>query len=199
MKNETEGSNLQISKNDPLFANRNSQFKGFIKPRYLAFNIANHKHKLISERERALRYRYEQGEISKETFEESIETIPNFHAHGLRKFFITTLAQNRVDARISALMEGHRHPLVTDSNYFSSDFLDESVKEEYLRCIPDLSFENVEVRFLTSEERRSLEEKLAELSEKNRSIEENIGQYVDKAIEDRLDDVFGDWLVKKGY
>ena len=198
-RNETEGSDLKIGKNDPLFANRNSQFKGFIKPRYLAFNIANHKHKLISERERALKYRYEQGEISKETYEESMETIPNFHAHGLRKFFITTLAKNRVDARISALMEGHRPPLMTDSNYVNSDFLDESVKEEYLRCIPDLSFEKVEVRFLTSEERRSLEEKIADLTEKNRDIEENIGQYVDKAIEDRLDDVFGDWLVKKGY
>jgi len=42
-----------------------------------------------------------------------------------------------------------------------------------LRCILDLSFENVEVRFLTLDERKSLEE--------------------------RLEDVFADWLVKRGY
>ena len=171
-KNEKEGLDLRIAKTDPLFANRKLRYKGFLNPH---------------------------GEISKETYEESIETIPNFHAHGLRKFFITTLAQNRVDARISALMEGHKAPIATDSRYVGSDFLRESIKEEYLRCIPDLSFENVEVRFLTLDERKSLEEKLADLTEKNKAMEENIEDLVNQAIEERLEDVFSDWLVKRGY
>ena len=68
-----------------------------------------------------------------------------------------------------------------------------------MRCIPDLSFENVEVRFLTLDERKSLEEKLADLTEKNRVMEENIEDLVNQAIEERLEDVFSDWLVKRGY
>ena len=73
------------------------------------------------------------------------------------------MAKNRVDARISALMEGHKAPLVTDSHYINNDYLKETIKEEYMRCIPDLSFENVEVRFLTSEERKSLQQKIDEI------------------------------------
>ena len=182
-----------------MFANRKLRYKGFLNPHHLSITLGQYKHKLNAERERVFKYRYEQGEISKETYEESIETIPNFHAHGLRKFFITTLAQNRVDARISALMEGHKAPIATDSRYVGSDFLRESIKEEYLRCIPDLSFENVEVRFLTLDERKSLEEKLADLTEKNKAMEENIEDLVNQAIEERLEDVFSDWLVKRGY
>lgn len=198
-KNEKEGLDLRIAKKDPLFANRKLRYKGFLNPHHLSITLGQYKHKLNAERERVFKYRYEQGEISKETYEESIETIPNFHAHGLRKFFITTLAQNRVDARISALMEGHKAPIATDSRYVGSDFLRESIKEEYLRCIPDLSFENVEVRFLTLDERKSLEEKLADLTEKNKAMEENIEDLVNQAIEERLEDVFSDWLVKRGY
>ena len=189
-----KGKRLEITKNDPLFANRQRKFKGFLRAQNVSTNIASYKNQLNAERERVLRYRYEQGEISKETYEETVATIPNFHAHGLRKFFITTLAKNRVDARISALMEGHKAPIATDSHYVDSDFLKEAVKEEYIRCIPDLSFENVEVRFLTSEERKSLEERIAELTEENRNMKQNMQEYVDKAVEDRMNDVFGDWM-----
>ena len=197
--NTPESSDAILFSLNPLFANRKLRYKGFLNPHHLSITLGQYKHKLNAERERVFKYRYEQGEISKETYEESIETIPNFHAHGLRKFFITTLAQNRVDARISALMEGHKAPIATDSRYVGSDFLRESIKEEYLRCIPDLSFENVEVRFLTLDERKSLEEKLADLTEKNRVMEENIEDLVNQAIEERLEDVFSDWLVKRGY
>ena len=63
-----------------------------------------------------------------------------------------------------------------------------------MRCIPDLSFENVEVRFLTSEERRSLEEKIADLTEENKAMKHNMESYVDKAVEDRFKDAFDIWL-----
>ena len=198
-KNEEEGLNLKLTKNDPLFASRNSLHKEPYDPHMLGMLLGRRKFKLKAERERVFRYRYEQGEISRETYEESIEAIPNFHAHALRKFFITTLAQNRVDARISAIMEGHRAPIATDSHYVNEDYMKESVKSEYMRCIPDLSFENVEVRFLTSEERRSLEEKIAELEEENRTMRQNMETYVDRAVEERMRDTFGDWLKEQGY
>lgn len=198
-KNEKEGLDLRISKNDPLFANRRMKFKGFHDPRSLSSNLGRYKHKLRAERERVFRYRYEQGEISRETYEESISVIPNFHAHALRKFFITTLARNRVDARISALMEGHRAPIATDSHYVNNDFLKESIKEEYMRCIPDLSFGNVEVRFLTSEERRSLEEKIEDLTEENMRMKHDMKSYVDKAVDERFKDAFDIWMDEKGF
>ena len=63
-----------------------------------------------------------------------------------------------------------------------------------MRCIPDLSFENVEVRFLTSEERKSLEEKIADLTEENRSMKNNMKQYVDEAVHEQLEDIVGHWM-----
>ena len=197
-KNRKDGLDLKLTKNDALFPNRNSKYKTFSKPQNLTCGLYRYKHKLNAERERVLKHRYEHGEISKETYEESISIIPNFHAHALRKFFISTLAKNRVDARISALMEGHKPPIATDGHYVDNDFLKEAVKEEYMRCIPDLSFENVEVRFLTSEERKSLEEQIAELTEENRSIKQNMESYVDKAVEERFNDAFDMWLNEKG-
>ena len=185
---------LSITKNDPLFATRTSRFKGFYNPAGFGTSIGRYKYKLREERERVYKYKFEQGEISKETYEESIASIPNFHAHGLRKFFITTLAKNRVDARISALMEGHRPPIATDSHYVDEDFLKESVKEEYMRCIPDLSFENVEVRFLTSEERKSLQDKIKELQEENETMKLNMQTYVNRAVEEKLDDAISHWM-----
>ena len=191
---EKKGLDYEITKNDPLFGNRTFNYKRQIKAKSISVTLGRYKNTLIAERERVFKYKYEQGDISKETYEESVATIPNFHAHGLRKFFITTLAQNRVDARISALMEGHVPPIQTDSHYVNSAFLKDSIREEYMRCIPDLSFENVEVRFLTSEERRSLEEKIADLTEENKSMKQNMESYVDKAVEDRFKDAFDIWL-----
>lgn len=197
--NETRGTEFKLTKNDPLFANRSMNYKGSMNPKSLGLILGRNKHKLRAERERVFKYRYEQGEISKETFDESMSTIPNFHAHGLRKFFITTLAQNRVDARISAVMEGHVAPIQTDSHYVNSEFLKESIKDEYLRCVPDLSFEKVEVRFLTSEERKTLEEEVAQLREENRNMKENMEEYVDTAVEDRVKDNLALWLEDMGY
>ena len=194
-----KGKPLKITKNDPLFANRQRQFKGFLRAQHVSTNLASYKRQLNAERERVFRYKLEHGEISQETYDETVAAIPNFHAHGLRKFFITTLAKNRVDARISALMEGHKAPIATDSHYVDSDFLKDAVKEEYIRCIPDLSFENVEVRFLTSEERKSLQEKIAELEEENAAMKQDMQEYVDRAVEERMRDTFGDWLKEQGY
>ena len=191
---EKKGLDYEITKNDPLFGNRTFNYKRQIKAKSISVTLGRYKNTLIAERERVFKYKYEQGDISKETYEESVATIPNFHAHGLRKFFITTLAQNRVDARMSALMEGHVPPIQTDSHYVNSAFLKDSIREEYMRCIPDLSFENVEIRFLTSEERRSLEEKIADLTEENKAMKHNMESYVDKAVEDRFKDAFDIWL-----
>lgn len=74
------------------------------------------------QKRKSFKIQYEQGEISKETYEESIEIIPNFHAHSLRKFFISTLAKNRIGARISALMERHSAPIAIDNHYVDNDF-----------------------------------------------------------------------------
>ena len=84
---EKKGLDYEITKNDPLFGNRTFNYKRQIKAKSISVTLGRYKNTLIAERERVFKYKYEQGDISKETYEESVATIPNFHAHGLRKFF----------------------------------------------------------------------------------------------------------------
>ena len=71
-------------------------------------------------------------------------------------------------------MEGHSAPIQTDGNYVNDKYLKNAVKEEYLRCVPDFSFENVEVKFLTSEEKRTLEEQVSRMEEKYEELKQDM-------------------------
>lgn len=188
--NKENGTNLKLTKNDPLFGNRRYQYKKPLAPKSLGTQLGRQKHKIYAEKKRVLKYQYDKGQISKETYEEAIETMPNFHAHGLRKFFITTLAKNRVDVRISALMEGHSAPIQTDGHYINDDYLMNAVKDEYLRCIQDFSFEKVEVRFLTSKEKEEHEKTIAILKDKYEKLEADIPKIVEEEFDKKAHLIF---------
>ena len=55
-------------------------------------------------RERDLKKLLKNGEIKQREYDELMENAPRFHAHALRKFFISTLARHCSDLRLCATM-----------------------------------------------------------------------------------------------
>lgn len=109
--------------------------------RYESLTNAFRKHskKLYNYHQQKLENKLCNDGISKETYDEKIKQIPNFHPHGLRKFYITTIAMNCSNPRAIALLEGHKPWSATDSNYIDNKNLEKMVYDEYMKALPILS------------------------------------------------------------
>lgn len=155
------GMDLKLTKDDALFASRKSNYKGHLSPRSVSDMFYKKNKKLKKHHITMINEAIEKGELSEEDKNKEIEKIPKFHAHGCRKFFISTISKNCGDLRLCALMEGHTSPVATDSSYVKHDVAD--VKEAYLSALEDLSLENTEAKVYTSEIRRKMEDKITRL------------------------------------
>ena len=199
--NKEKGLNLKLTKDDALFASRKDNYKGHLAPRSVSDMFYKKNKKLRNHHISMIDEKIEKGELSIEDRDNEISKIPKFHAHGCRKYFISTISKNCGDLRLCALMEGHTSPVSTDSSYVKHDIKD--VKEAYMSAIEDLSLENAEAKVYTSEIRKEMEAKLVELENKNRVLEsenENLKEQHVKT-EDRLDNlerlILGDVSDKK--
>lgn len=178
--NKQKGLNLKLTKEDALFASRNSYYKGFLSQHSVSdifykknMKLKNHHIALIEEA-------IQEGKLSEEDKKEAIAKIPKFHAHGCRKFFISTISKNCSDLRICALLEGHIPPIATDPFYVKHDV--QEVKEAYMAAIPDLSLENTDVKVYTSEVRRETEAKIHSLENAVKEKEDEV-----QNMKDRMD------------
>ena len=177
--NKEKGLNLHLTKDDALFSSRKAYYKGPLSPRSVSDMFYKKNKKLRKHHITLIEEAIEKGDLAAEDKDKEIEKIPKFHAHGCRKYFISTISKNCGDLRLCALMEGHTTPLATDSAYVKHDISD--VKEAYLSAVEDLSLENAEAKVYTSEIRRQMEEKIS-------SLESELKEKEDKAniMEDRL-------------
>lgn len=169
--NQKKGTNYKLEKSDSLFSSRNKNFKGKINEStvttlFIRRNTELHKHK-----KRLLMQELSEGKISEETFNAKLKEIPVFHAHGLRKFFITTLARKRVDLRASAFLEGHTPFMQHDRSYVDSDNLEDLIFEEYQRIIPALSFEKDEEDFELGKRNHELQIENTQLKQQAEQLE----------------------------
>lgn len=186
---------LTIKKEDKLFSTKRKHYKESMKPSTVT-NVFYHKQiKLMQERRRVLDYKMINNEISKEVHDSLLHEEPRFSPHALRKYFITTVAENVGNLRVCALMEGHAPPMGLDRNYVRIS--DELVKNEYLKVIPPLSFKDVKVDFLTSKRKKELEDEIRELKEENHEIRKNIHDEAKKAVNDLLYEYFPEKKVNK--
>ena len=189
--NEKNNTSLHLEKTDALFSSRVKNFKGKLTENAVT-NMCHRKNKALREyNERKLYQKYEEGTISKDTLMVKLDEIPIFHAHGLRKFFITTLSIKRVDIRASALLEGHS-PIMQDKSYVDSDKLDNLLWEEYQRVIPALSLEKDEEDFTMGKRNKELEIEnlqLKEQAELLRSENSQIRNTIDRQVEDKIEEV----------
>lgn len=171
-----------INKTDALFGSQKKNFKKSITPSSVAVEFWRKNQKLYDYRVLQINEKIQNGELSREDFNKEVDKIPRFHAHGLRKFFQTTIARNCGNLRICTLMEGHVSPVKTDSSYIQ--ITAEEVKEVYLSALPDLSLSNMETKVYTSDIRREMESKINDLESKNQELESKLDEY--SSFEERL-------------
>ena len=172
------GLNLRLTKEDALFSSRKANYKGPLASRSVSDMFYKKNKKLKEHHIKLIKEAIDKGELAPEDFEKEVNKIPKFHAHGCRKYFISTISKNCGDLRLCALMEGHTTPLATDAAYVKHDTQD--VKEAYMIAIPDLSLENTETKVYTSEVRREMETKLDYLDKENETLKE---KYNEKEVE----------------
>lgn len=195
--NQKKGTDFKLEKKDYLFSSRNKNFKGQINDNTITTLFVRRNKELFNHNKRLLQQEFSEGKISEETYNTRLAEIPIFHAHGLRKFFITTLAKKRVDLRASAFLEGHRPFMQHDRSYVDSDNLEDLIFEEYQRIIPALSFlkdeedyelgkKNHELLIENSELKQQTELLKKENVEIRNSFEKQLGDEVRSQIEDIL-------------
>lgn len=168
--NKERGLNLRLTKDDALFSSRKANYKGHLAPRSVSDMFYKKNKKLKEHHIKLIKEAIEKGELAPEDFEKEVNKIPKFHAHGCRKYFISTISKNCGDLRLCALMEGHTTPLATDAAYVKHDLQD--VKEAYMVAIPDLSLENTETKVYTSDVRREMESKMEALQRENEELKQ---------------------------
>ena len=171
---------LKVEEDDPLFGSDRTHYKKPLRRESITDHFNYKNKKLQNERERVLNSKLASGGLAEYEYNRLMMEKPKFHPHALRKYFITTAAENIGNLRVCALMEGHTAPMGLDDNYVQIS--DDLIKEEYHKLIEDLSFENTEVNFITSKKRKELEQQIMELKEENKNIKENIDEEVVKAF-----------------
>ena len=140
--NKKNGVNLKISKDSALFGSRKHNYLGHKKPHSVyqaAFkkNKKLQKHHIVKIEEKLAK-----GEISEEDKEKEINTIPVFHPHQLRRYFITIIRRHAKNLSYAAMMEGHAPLLSNDPSYL--DITKEDVKQIYDKAIYELSLYEVD-------------------------------------------------------
>ena len=170
-KNRTEGLNLSISKKDPLFGSRKKKYKSPLTGKGVASYWIEKNKKFRVWKINQIKQQIENGEISKEDYDEAVSRIPHFHPHVCRKFFCTTVSNNCGDIRVCALLEGHSDGLPNDSSYIKKSV--EDIKEIYINNIHDaLSLDNVETKIISDKETERLNAEIESLKAENKKIKE---------------------------
>ena len=166
-----------ISKTDALFGSQKSMYVEPLHPNPTGTQFWHKNKKLKEWRILKIKEAIANGELAAEDYDKEVDKIPKFHAHACRKYFETTIAKNCGNLRICTLMEGHVSPVKTDNSYIKQDI--EDVKEHYIAAIPDLSLETTDVKVYTSDVRREMEEKIANLENQNETLKSELGKMDD--------------------
>lgn len=124
-----------------------------------------------------LKKQLELEKISKEKYKNLKENISKFHAHGLRKYFISTISSHSGNLRILKMMSGHAPPEKTDSNYVDID--KDIVIKTYRKMLPYLSFENTESNIIDDKGTKKLRKVEAELETLKKDVQKKQGNLID--------------------
>ena len=144
---------------------------------YFAYICQRINWKLTNDETKYWQQQTQLGIITEKERVKKIENMSKFHAHGLRKYFISTISSMCGNLRILLLMEGHRSIINTDNSYVRINR--ETIVNEYLRFIPSLSFEPTTVNVLTDKRIIEYENRLKEQQDRLDTLEE----FVDKLKE----------------
>ena len=90
-----------------------------------------------------------------------------FHAHALRKFFISTVKHHTIDYKKGKLLSGHA---ISKIEMAYEEIKKNDMKEFYCQLIPHLSIRDIKVHTLKSKEYLELENKLNHQIKENKRI-----------------------------
>jgi integrase len=98
-----------------------------------------------------------------------------FHAHAMRKFFISTVKHHTNDYKKAKILSGHA---ISKIEIAYEEIKKDVMKEFYAQLIPYLSIEDTKVYNIKSKEYLDLENELSIKEEENRLLLEKLGQKV---------------------
>lgn len=127
-------------------------------------------------------------ELNDKFFHRNEEGNRFFHAHALRKFFISTVKHYTSDYKKSKILSGHA---VTRIEVAYEEIKKSVMKEFYMQLIPHLSIRDTKVHTIKSEEYISLENKLESEKLKQNKLKDLLSQQGinENKIEDILNKV----------
>jgi integrase len=112
-------------------------------------------------------------ELNDKFFHRNEEGNRFFHAHALRKFFISTIKHYTSDYKKSKILSGHA---VTRIEVAYEEIKKSVMKEFYMQLIPHLSIRDTKVRTVKSEEYISLENELESEKLKQNKLKDLLNQ-----------------------
>lgn len=174
-RNKKHGTNIKISKNDALFGSRLAKYKEPLSGRTIADQWHAKNKKFKEWKINQIEQKIKDGELSAEDYNAAVAEIPKFHAHGCRKFFISTVAKHCGDIRVSALLEGHSGGLKTDKSYVKKSV--EEIRDIYINDIHDaLCLSKVETRIVSNKETEEMNKKISESNAKVETLTNEINE-----------------------
>lgn len=174
-KNKKDGTNIKISKHDALFGSRLTKYKEPIRAKTVADQWYKKNKKFKEWKINQIEQKIKNGELSAEDYDKAIEEIPKFHAHGCRKFFISTVAEHCGNIRVSALLEGHSGGLKTDKSYVKKSA--KEIKDIYVNDIHDaLCLSKVETRIVSNKETEEMNKKISESNAKVETLTNELNE-----------------------
>lgn len=169
-KNKKDNLNIKISKDSALFGSRDSYFLSHLKPKSITNTCGKKNKKLREYHISKIDQQIKEGEISVEDREKKIEEIPIFHAHGLRKFFITTISHHG-GRRVCEMLEGHK-PEGNDKSYVHISKND--VEEVYEKAKYDLSIFDIDEDRIADNKAKELKEEIETIKKEKKATEEEL-------------------------
>ena len=143
--NKRNNTNIILSSNMPLFANKKSCYTEPYKLKSIT-KIMERKNKLFKEYKiNSLTDDLKNDKISINQYDKYITNLPIFKVHNLRHYFISVLRHYTVNRDIALIMEAHTSNIKTDKYYIGESnelFNEDTIRETYNTIEKYLTFNN---------------------------------------------------------
>lgn len=187
-QNVEKRTNVKIEGDDPLFPT----YKNYFKEKNCRENVvteATWKNKQLQvEMKKELKQLFEEGKITTKEYESRLNNLPNFHAHALRHFFISTIRAYLPNRDVSLIMEAHVSNIATDENYIgqSEELFDKyMIEDHYIKIMNHLIF-SMEV---DPEEFGRLKREKEEIENKYNYLKANVNNIAERTIEKKMENM----------
>lgn len=127
----------KLKKSDALFGSKRTFYKDSPIPQSVSTMYGRKDKKLQEWHINKINQAINDGKISIEDYDKHVNLIPQFHAHGCRKYFCTMIERHTTNERRYRLMEGHAPRNKLDKSYI--DFAKKEIAEVYDDAVGDLS------------------------------------------------------------